>query len=116
MTHYWRSSLPSLEAVRPEAVFPKTMRDCDFAVVELYGIATQLRDGASYQGVTRGSIAEDWCFQRGLRKSAPFHLDLYTPSAAATLVRAWCHRMQYFFNLHVARGLDVRHMLPQAEV
>ena len=98
-----------LEAARPEVELRKTMHDGDFVVVVLAGVATLVRDGPSYQGVARGGLAEDWCRRRGLRLSASFLMDLYTPAGAASLARAWCHRMQFFFNLYVSGGLDVRH-------
>jgi hypothetical protein len=94
-----------LEAVLPEIELAKTMGDGDFHVVVLGGMATLVRDGASYQGTFGSARAGEWCRTRGLRLSASFLMDLYTPAGAATLARAWCHKMQWFFNLTETVGL-----------
>ena len=54
--------------------------------------------------MTRGDTAEQWCRTRGLRFSVSFLMNMYTLAGAATLARAWCFKMQYFFTLILMVG------------
>ena len=80
------------------------------AAVAMPDFLTKIRGGAwtlshtgvaadSVRGETRGEQAVAWRSLHGLPKSATFSLGRDTEATAGVLVREWCRRMQFFFDL-----------------
>ena len=61
-------------------------------------------DADAVRGYARSSDAIKFTDARGMFQSYRCEIDLYTFEHAAAYCRAWCHRMQYFFNLALAAG------------
>ena len=59
------------------------------------------------QGAARGALAQDFCTRRSLPKSIRFELTAYSADACGVLARAWCHKMQYFFNIELQDGKHI---------
>ena len=56
------------------------------------------------QGIARREFANHFCQRRGVQKSIRCDIAAYQQDGCAIMARAWCHRMQYFLNLDLARG------------
>ena len=52
-----------------------------------------------------GQAAIDFCTIYGHHKSATFSLQLYGHEEANKLAKCWAHRMQFWFNLWLERGM-----------
>ena len=59
----------------------------------------------SVQGKASGNLANTFCDQRGLQYSMRFGGKTRDFSVCGVLARAWCHRMQHFFNSYIASPL-----------
>lgn len=79
----------------------------DFGTTLLGGRWTLRERGDSadvVQGRGRNALAKEFCARRGVPQTARFEIAQYTEANAAILARAWCHRMQYFYDLEVVSG------------
>ena len=76
----------------------------DFTVSLVGGAWSQKKFGKAYhafKSAARRGDPEDWCGEYGLNKSASFEISLYGEPLAALLAQAWCHRLQYFYNIYL---------------
>ena len=92
--HRYRSNLAAAALSAPG--------DSDFMTTCLGGKWTKEHKGVdadAVRGHARGESAVTFCEARGVNKSKRFEISVYTFGHAAVFARAWCHRMQYFFNL-----------------
>eukprot|EP00974_Lingulodinium_polyedra_P035846 3440398-Lingulodinium_polyedra.AAC.1 len=48
------------------------------------------------------STASAWCKRYGLNTSARFVVTLYGDQLATIMARAWCHKMQHYFDIATA--------------
>ena len=63
--------------------------------------------GSIVQGVianSRNETAEQFCIDNGKPKTATLHYAVHGDDVANILARAWCHRMQHYFNVAISRG------------
>ena len=69
------------------------------------GVSQQLKTGELNHGI-QGACSNDystgWAKGRGLHVTFKATFSEYGPELSAKLVRAWCHRMQYFYDLELA--------------
>lgn len=61
--------------------------------------ANKGRDADCVEGQAKGQRAKAWCAREGLTKSASFAFRLYSEKTAGILVREWCRRMQFWYDL-----------------
>ena len=77
----------------------------DFLAKECQGESNLLR-GAEFHDAVQGVAATKYCAQwardRKLQITWKATFTEHTEAASRTMVRAWCHRMQYFFDLEMA--------------
>ena len=81
----------------------------DFVTGVLGGAWTKRERGRvydAYQGRAAHRASQDFCERYGLQKSARFGIDVFGDRMAGQLSRAWCHRLQYYYDLEAARGRD----------
>lgn len=45
--------------------------------------------------------AQEWCARRGVQKSMRVNYATYGAEGCGILARAWCHKMQHFYNLEL---------------
>ena len=91
-----------LEAKREECHMLRAQEVQDFKVSLLGGMWTQRTSGRpfdAFKAQARRGEAEVWCGLYGLQKSARWDLGLYGEGNAAVFAKAWCHKMQYLFDL-----------------
>jgi hypothetical protein len=91
-----------LEEIRGKWRALPEVRDNDFGVTVLGGQWTARHRGVAadaLKGHARTAEAQSWCRRVGVPVSARFEISAYGQAAAATLARAWCSRMQHFYNL-----------------
>jgi hypothetical protein len=65
-----------------------------------------------YIGKASSGPAERWCRAYGVALSGRFAMTLYGDVLAGLLSRAWCHKMQYYFNICEASGDPAYRYLP----
>ena len=65
-------------------------------------IFTKGKAADAWQGRACFKDAEIFCTQYALQKTARFEITLYGDKGAAIFARAWCHRMEHFYNIWVA--------------
>ena len=88
----WMAKLDEARAALAEAPAPSTD---DFRTTVLGG-------HDAIQGIARTAIAKDFCRRRGIQGCAVrYNLAAYGDVACGILARAWCNRMQYYFNIEV---------------
>ena len=79
-----------------------TMPGCtDFVVVVRGGKSVQSTQGRPYDaiaGEARGAAAADFCRRKVGQESVRFDI-AFGEATAATLARAWVHKMQFFWDL-----------------
>lgn len=58
----------------------------------------------AFQAKACTTASEKWCLQHGLLRSARFNLAKFGEGLANTLATEWARRMQFFYDLWLARG------------
>ena len=53
----------------------------------------------AYQGYARDGLPEEFCKTFGLQRSMRFSTKLCPQEAARVMAKAWCSRMQHFYNM-----------------
>ena len=78
-------------------------------------VARGLSPYDGWQGqVTRSTPGPgQWCVEVGLQKTMQFNIDDLGDGTAKLLAVSWCHRMQYFYDAHVAGLLGTPEMVAQ---
>jgi hypothetical protein len=82
------------------------LRSDDFKLKVLGGPWTLAAHGVisdALSGITIGEHAIDWCRVRALNLSFRCEIALYAIENCAVLVRTWCIKMQYYYNLSLTR-------------
>ena len=90
----------------------------DFVVSLIGGPWSQKRFGKAYhcfRSSARRGAPEAWCVEYGLTKTASFEISLYGDRLAALLGKAWCHRLQYFYDIYL-QSTEVRCRYTHADV
>jgi hypothetical protein len=93
-----RGELEAIEAVAREEGFQYTLRG---------GKWTQANMGVAYDcymASAKPGLPTDFCSKYGMCRSASFAIRKYTEDACLVMVRAWMHRMSYFYRLWVENG------------
>ena len=54
------------------------------------------------QGYGRGEATKQFCIRRNIPKTIRFDYQLYGGDACGVMARAWCHRLQWLFNLELS--------------
>lgn len=78
----------------------------DFKTCLLGGAWTQRATGQVVDYVcakASNEAAETWCERYGLQKTSRYSLRAYGDRAAGILARCWAHRMQYYFDVFLAK-------------
>ena len=91
----------------------------DFKTGVLGGKWTAKHKGVPFdaiQGSARGVLAQSFCRRRNVQLSARFDVSAYGQVACNVLARAWCHRMQYYYNLELTDALGEGKVFTQADV
>ena len=79
----------------------------DFKVSVLHGESTRKLTGKyadAFSGSARGELAKDWCLRYGLQRSSRYGFGDFGADGSALMALAYCHRMQYFYDLYLERG------------
>ena len=77
----------------------------DFKVELLGGPATKKKKGiafSGFKGSARGFLAERFCEMHGLDKTFGASFAEHTEAIAGIVCRAWCHKLQYYFDIQVS--------------
>ena len=105
-----------LEQLRHEWEGSPDQRRGDF-LVHVLGGQWQL----ALKGVVADAIqgracnqAVEWCRSRGVSYTARFEIATFSEAAAAVMARAWCSKMQHFYNIALRSG-DGGHVFSEAE-
>ena len=89
----------------------------DFKVRVRGGASTAARMGVAAdasRGEAANQQAEAFCLAAGLPRSATFNFRRYTETHARDLARAWCHRLQWWYDLWLERsGLEPPRFAPE---
>eukprot|EP00974_Lingulodinium_polyedra_P035797 3435890-Lingulodinium_polyedra.AAC.1 len=64
-------------------------------------MATQGIPYDAVAGVCRSHDVRDWCRRQGVQNTFRANYSVYGGRAGGIICRAWCHRMQYYYNLHL---------------
>jgi len=91
-----------LQQVRERMVDLPEKRAGDFVVSVLGGVWTAKHRGVAadaVQGRAKGQAVISWCHKAKVLQSARFEISAYTEASAGILARAWCSKMQHFWNL-----------------
>lgn len=98
-----------LETKRQEYVEPPGHHG-DFVVTLLGGKWAMERKGvpfAAFQGkVKDNTLADSWCLNYSMQRTARFEISMYGEEVASTLAHGWCDRMQHFFQLWANSGQE----------
>ena len=104
------SAISLLEAERTaEIEIAAVMETREFRVKHRAGDSTLLDTGTYYdacQGRSTTAGAE-WAVRHGLQVTFKATFSVHNSGPAKVLCRAWCHRMQYFYNLEQASTEEV---------
>ena len=98
-----------LENKRQEHIDPPGYHG-DFVVTLLGGKWAMQHKGVpfvAFQGKAKdNTVANDWCLQYSLQRTARFEISMYGEEVASNLAHGWCDRMLYFFNLWLSSGQE----------
>eukprot|EP00969_Alexandrium_andersonii_P094537 4176715-Alexandrium_andersonii.AAC.1 len=97
--------MKALDEAKAALAKATTQSHDDFKAIVLGGPAHMAQHGKAYHsvcGVTRGGLAKDFCKRRGVQYTFRCSYALYGDAACGILARAWCHKMQHYFNLELA--------------
>ena len=100
-------AMAELEALRARWACDEHRAPSDFKVRVRGGAYTAARMGVAAdasRGEAANQEAEAFCVAAGLPRSATFNFLRYTEEHARDLARAWCHRLQWWFDLWMERG------------
>jgi hypothetical protein len=100
-------AMAELEALRARWARDEHGAATDFKVRVRGGAATAARMGGpadASRGEAANQQAEAFCLAAELPRSATFNLRRYTETHARDLARAWCHRLQWWYDLWLERG------------
>ena len=89
----------------------------DFKVALSGGPSTMKRAGVAYDGIeasARGQHAKDFCHGHRLGLSFSCAFSRYDEGTAGILGRAWCHKMQWFYNKAILHE-NLRYIFTLAE-
>ena len=81
----------------------------DFRTGVLGGAWTQREKGRPYDAINgraANAVAEDFCQKYALAESSRYAVSVFGDALAAVMARAWCHRMQLFFDVATANGAN----------
>ena len=70
-----------------------------YIYIGLWNVEHQGQSSDCVKGWASGMLAKNFCDSFSLPKMARFNHRAFPPGAPAVLSHAWCHRMQYFFDL-----------------
>ena len=99
--------LDDLKAMRARWSHEEHCAPTDFKLKVRGGKAGAERLGVgadSLRGAPCNQPAERFVQLAGLPRSATFHIGRYGELHAGELVRVWCHRLQYWFDLWLEKG------------
>ena len=102
------AGLASVEKARmAESAVATEAGHVDFVCHEKYGESNLLK-GKPFHDAVQGHCgtkeATSWARDRGLQITFKATFTAHDPDPSRVLVRAWCHRMQYFFDHEKANG------------
>ena len=98
-----------LEAARKEcASSDNDVVDKRFNVVLLGGPWLYTKTGRAYDAfkgkAKKDLLVEEWCNMYGLKKSFRADTNMFGMYTASVLAQAWCHKMEYLFELFIVSG------------
>ena len=104
-------AMAALDKARAAVADAGEHSDVDFVSRVRVSRARMEAEGAgpdAIQGQCRSNLAEDWARTRGLQVTfkCTFTVHGLDGVVAGILCRAWCHRMQFFFEKSLAKGDD----------
>lgn len=91
----------------------------EFRVVPRGGVNTFIACGLSIDSIRgQGSSAEStaWCRTYGLTPSATYSVPAYTMHVAQHLAGAWCHKMNFFWDIWIDHGRDYAFVFSQEDI
>ena len=106
--HAIEDILAEMERRRAEfaVAMPSAADSDDFRVSLTPGVLESQRN--CVRGSARGSLAQTFCNQLRVPKTASFEVSRYSEALAGVLARAWAHGMQYIFDLENVSGSSGR--------
>ena len=115
------AGLSDLEKARCAAVAEHSARGGggDFAPKIRGGASQILKSGEvahAAQGQTTNAVAKKWAQDNRLQVTFKATFGTHGVDAANTIVRGWCHRMQFFYDMHMANADDASFAFTAREV